>query len=309
MERVPAHGLEVFLAIVREGSMRAAANALGVGAPTVTLQLKALEELLGIGLLFRTTRGIELTEAGRILFDAAAPAHRDLTYAIKKTKEMAKSTTGTLRLSLSREAYIAALAPALGEYLATNPGISLDISWDEEPVDIVRHGIHGGIRMGDVLTPDMIAVRVTPPIKSAFFASPSYLRTHGVPKRPRDLLNHQCIRQRLPTSGTLREWWVLEDGQDKRLDPPARLIFDSADGVIQAACDGHGVGWSTRVALEDHFSRGDLEPLLKPYVKDLPPFHIYYPEQNKRVECLKLLVDFLRSKFRKTPEWQRRSTA
>lgn len=302
MERLPSHGIEVFLAIVREGSMRAAATSLGVGAPAVTLQLKALEEQLGIGLLFRTTRGIELTEAGRVLFDAAAPAHRDLGYAIKKTKEMAKSTTGTLRLSLSREAYIAALAPALGEYLAKNPGINLNISWDEEPVDLVRHGIHGGIRMGDVLAPDMIAVRVTPPIKSVFFASPSYLQTHGVPQRPRDLLNHQCIRQRLSTSAALREWWALEDGQDTRLDPSARLIFDSAEGVIQAARDGHGVGWTTRVTVEDHFSRGELKPLLESYIKDLPPFYIYYPEQNRRVECLKLLVEFLRSKLKRSPE-------
>lgn len=302
MERVPTHGIEVFLAIVREGSMRAAAHVLGVGAPTVTLQLKALEERLGVGLLSRTTRGIELTEAGRVLFDAAAPAHRDLTYAIKKTREMAKSTKGTLRLSLSREAYVAALAPTLGEYLAQNPGINLNISWDEEPVDLVRHGIHGGIRMGDVLTPDMIAVRVTPPIRSAFFASPSYLQTHGIPRHPRDLLNHQCIRQRLPSSAIAREWWVLEDGQEKRLESSARLIFDSAQGVIQAARDGHGVGWSARVMVEDHFNRGDLEPLLEPYGKDLPPFYIYYPEQNKRVECLKLLVEFLKSKLRKAPE-------
>jgi len=299
MDRVPTHGIEVFLAIVREGSMRAAAASLGVGAPAVTLQLKALEEQLGIGLLFRTTRGIELTEAGRVLFDAAAPAHRDLGYAIKKTREMARSTTGTLRLSLSREAYIAALAPVLGEFLAENPGINLSISWDEEPVDLVRQGVHGGIRMGDVLTPDMIAVRITPAIKSAFFAAPSYLQTHGVPKRPRDLLHHQCIRQRQPTSVTLQEWWVSENGQDKRLDPPARLIFDSAAGVIQAARDGHGVGWSLRATLEDHLKMGDLQTLLDPYVKDLPPFYIYYPEQNRRVECLKLLVEFLRSRPKK----------
>jgi DNA-binding transcriptional LysR family regulator len=302
MERIPTQGIEVFLTIVREGSMRAAADALGVGAPAVTLQLKALEDRLGIALLFRTTRNIELTEGGRVLFDAAAPAHRDLVYAVKKTKEMAKSTTGTLRLSLSREAYIVALAPVLGEFLAEHPGINLNMSWHEELVDINRHGFHGGIRMGDVLTPNMIAVRITPPIKSAFFAAPSYLQTHGYPKRPRDLLDHQCIRQSQSAPTTLREWWVSEDGQDKRIDTPARLTFDSAAGVIQAARDGHGIGWSTRMTLEDHLKMGDLETLLEPYVKDLPPFYIYYPEQNKRVECLKLLVEFLRSRFRNTPE-------
>ena len=198
MERIPTHGIEVFLTIVREGSMRAAADALGVGASAVTLQLKALEERLGIELFFRTTRSIELTDAGKVLFDAAAPAHRDLTYAIKKTREMAQSTTGTLRLSLSRGAYIAALAPVLDEFLAEHPGINLDISWSEELVDIIRTGFHAGIRMGDVLAPDMIAVRITEPIESAFFAAPSYLETHGTPKTPRDLLDHRCVSAQAP---------------------------------------------------------------------------------------------------------------
>lgn len=296
MERIPTHGIEVFLAIVREGSMRAAADALGVGASAVTLQLKSLEDRLGIDLMHRTTRSVELTEAGRVLFDAAAPAHRDLTYAIKKTKEMARSTTGTLRLSLSRGAYIAALAPALDGFLTAHPGIRLDISWNEELVDIIREGFHGGIRMGDVLAPDMIAVRITPPIKSAYFAAPSYLEAHGVPKCPRDLLDHRCVRHRHPTSGALREWWVNEDGQEKLIDPPARLVFDSAAGVIQAACDGHGIGWSMRATMDVHLKAGELQTVLEPYARDLPPFYIYYPEQNKRVECLKRLVEFLKAR-------------
>ncbi len=279
--------------------MRAAADALGVGAPAVSLQLKSLEERLGTDLLFRTTRSVELTEAGRVLFDAAAPAHRDLAYAIEKTQEMTKSTTGTLRLSMSRGAYIAAIAPVLDAFLSEHPGINLDISWNEELVDIVKKGFHGGIRMGDVLTPDMVAVRITPPIKSAFFAAPSYLKIHGLPERPRDLLTHQCIRHKQPTSGSLREWWVSEEGQDIRIDPPARLTFDSAAGVIQAACEGHGIGWSMRATMQDHLETGALKVLLDPFVKDLPPFYIYYPEQNKRVECLRLFVEFLRSQRRK----------
>lgn len=301
MERIPTHGIEVFLAIVREGSMRAAADALGVGAPAVSLQLKALEDRLGIDLFFRTTRSVELTDAGKVLFDAAAPAHRDLTYAIKKTREMAQATTGTLRLSLSRGAYIAALAPAVDAFLAKYPGISLDISWNEELVDIIREGFHAGIRMGDMLAQDMIALRITGPIKSAFFAAPSYLRAHGTPKRPQDLLDHKCVRQRQPTSGALREWWIREGGQEKQINPPARLIFDSAAGVIQAARDGHGIGWSMKATMEDHLEAGALEIVLKPYTKDLPPFYVYFPEQNKRVECLRLLVDFLKDRVKEAP--------
>ncbi|MEM9279465.1 MAG: LysR family transcriptional regulator [Pseudomonadota bacterium] len=299
MKRLPIYGIEVFLTIVREGSMRAAADALGVGASAVTLQLKSLEDQLGIDLLHRTTRSIELTEAGKVLFEAAAPAHRDLSNAVKSAKEIAQSATGTLRLSLSRGAYIAALAPVLDEFLDTHPGIRLDISWNEELVDIIRQGFHAGIRMGDVLAQDMIAVRITPPIKSVFFAAPSYLKSYGVPKHPRDLLDHKCIRHRHPTSSALREWWVKEDGQEKQIDPPARLIFDSAAGVIQAACEGHGIGWSMKATMEDRLARDELRILLEPFAKDLPPFYIYYPEQNKHVECLRLFVDFLKGGSKK----------
>lgn len=282
--------------------MRAAADVLGVGASAVTLQLKALEERLGIELFFRTTRSLELTDAGKVLFDAAAPAHRDLVDAIKKTREMARSTTGTLRLSMSRGAYIAALAPVLDAFLAKNPGINLDISWNEELVDIIREGFHAGIRMGDMLAQDMMAVRITGPIPSAFFAAPCYLAAHGTPTAPRDLLDHRCIRHRHPTSGALREWWVIEDGQDKQIDPPARLIFDSAAGVIQAAREGHGIGWSMRATMEDLLKTGDLHTVLDPHAKDLPPFYIYYPEQNRRVECPRLLVDFLKAPSTNDPQ-------
>ncbi|WP_282605545.1 LysR family transcriptional regulator [Pelagibius sp. Alg239-R121] len=293
MERAPIHGIEVFLAIVREGSLRAAAKELGVGAPAVSLQLKALEEKMGVGLLFRTTRSIELTDAGRVLFDAAAPAYRDMLYAVKKTQELGNSAKGTLRLSLSRGAYITAIAPVLEKFQSDNPGISLDLSLNEGLVDIIRDGFHAGIRLGDILSPEMMAVRLTPSLTPAFSAAPSYLDRHGRPEHPRDLLNHHCIRYKLPTAKKVADWHFTEDGQDKTIDPPTRLVFDHMTGVIQAAREGHGIGWSLRSTAAEHLESGDLETLLDPYVRKLPPFYLYYPEQNKRVECLRLFIDCL----------------
>ena len=293
MERAPVHGIEVFLTIVREGSLRAAAKALGVGAPAVSIQLKALEEKMGVGLLFRSTRSIELTDAGRVLFEAAAPAYRDMIYAVKKTREVGKSTKGTLRLSLSRAAYIVALAPVLERFLSDNPGIDLDISWNEDLSDIIRDGFHAGIRVGDIVSPEMVAVRLTPPLIPAFSAAPAYLERHGRPDHPRDLLDHRCIRYRAPTANKIAGWHFTEDGQDKVIDPPARLVFDHMVGVIQAACDGHGIGWSLRATVAEHLRSGALETVLDPYASVLPPFYLYYPEQNRRVECLRLLIDCL----------------
>lgn len=290
MDRATIHGIDVFLAIVREGSMRAAAEKLGVGAPAVTLQLKSLEERLGTDLLVRTTRSLELTEAGQILFDSASPAMRDLGRAIERAQQAAKSTVQVLRLSLSRGAYLVAVAPVLPSFLSEHPEVSLEISWNEELVDIQRNGFHAGVRLGDVLSADMAAIRASHEVPSAFFASPSYLKAHGTPRKPRELLKHACIRHRQPTSGQLREWWVSERGQPIRIDPQARLVFDSAAGVIQAAREGHGIGWSMRATMEDHLETGELELVLEGCETELPPFYLYFPEQNADQEPLRSFI-------------------
>lgn len=295
MERPPIYAIEVFLTIVREGSLRAAAKTLGVGAPAVSLQLKSLEEKMGVGLIYRTTRSIELTDAGRVLFETAAPAYRDITYAVKKTQEFGKSTKGTLRLSLSRGAYITAIAPVLEKFQSDNPGINLELSWNEEFVDIIRSGFHAGIRLGDVLSPEMVAVRLTPPLIPTFSATPSYLNKHGRPVHPRDLFDHQCIRYKLPTTNKVADWHFSANGQDKIINPPARLIFDHIMGVIEATRGGHGIGWSLRASVDEYLQSGELESVLGPYVRELAPFYLYYPVQNKRVECLRLFIECLMS--------------
>lgn len=295
MEQAPVRGIEVFLTIVQEGSLRAAAKALGVGAPAISLQLKALEEKMGVALMFRTTRSIELTDAGRVLFDAAGPAYRDMVYAVKKTKEVGKSLNGTLRLTLSRGAYITALAPVLERFQLDNPGIRLDLSWNESLVDINREKLHAGICLGDILSPEMISVRLTPPLASVFYAAPAYLDKHGRPKHPRELLRHRCIRYKFPSANKVADWHFIEDGQDKIIDPPTRLVFDQIIGVIQAAREGHGIGWSLQATVKDHLLAGDLETVLDPFAPKMPPFYLYYPEQNKRVACLRLLIDCLMS--------------
>ncbi|MCV0426420.1 MAG: LysR family transcriptional regulator [Roseibium sp.] len=298
MERPPIHALEVFLTIVREGSLRSAASVLGVGAPAVSLQLKALEERLGVELLIRTTRRIELTDAGRMLVTTAGPAYRDLIDAMRQTREMSQSATGTLRLNMSRGAYMAVVAPALPKFQRENPGIDLDISWNEGLVDIAREGFHAGLRLGDVLEPDMVAVKVSELQPTAFFASPAYLKEFGRPNCPRDLLEHRCIRYREPTSGKLRDWIVVEDGQDTRIDPPGSLVFDAVVGVIQAARDGLGIGWSMCVTAKEHLQSGQLETVLDGFSKEIPPFYLYFPKQNRRVECLRLFVDCLKASYR-----------
>ncbi len=303
MSLAPINGFEVFLAIVREGSLRAAARALGLGAPAVSHQLKALERRIGVDLLVRTTRSIELTEAGRTLLDGAGPAFAAIQEAIEGTRAVGRSASGTLRLTLPRSAYKMLIAPILHDFQARYPEVSLELSINEGLVDIVKEGFHAGFRLGDRLTPGMVAVRLTGPLSPCFSAAPAYLDAHGRPQRPRDLLSHKCVRYRFVTANRIWDWQVVEDGQLKTVDPPTRLIFDSMQSVMQAVRDGHGIGWSLRAVVDDHLESGALESVLDSYVAPLPPYYLYFPEQNRRLELLRIFIDFLASK-RETPEAQ-----
>ena len=296
MTRAPISGIEVFLAIVREGSLRAAARSLGIGAPAVSHQLKALERRIGVDLMVRTTRSIELTDAGRTLLAGAAPAFMEISGAIEGARVIGKSNAGTLRLTLPRSAYKILIAPVLADFQARYPDVCLDLSINEGLVDIVREGFHAGFRLGDRLTTNMVAVRLTGPLTPCYSAAPSYLSAFGRPNHPRDLLNHKCVRYKFVTAKRIWDWQFVEDGQIKTVDPPTRLIFDSMQSVMQAVRDGHGIGWSLRAVIEDDLQAGALETVLDPYVTELPPYYLYYPEQNRRLELLRLFIDFLASK-------------
>ncbi len=296
MNRSPISGIEVFLTIVREGSLRSAARSLGVGAPAVSHQLKALERRIGVDLLVRTTRSIELTDAGRTLLAGAGPAFEEILEAIEGTREIGRSNTGTLRITLPRGAYLVVIAPVLAEFQRQYPDVCLDLSINEQLVDIVKEGFHAGIRTGDRLAADMVAVRLTGPLTPCYMAAPSYLDKFGRPGHPRDLLNHKCIRHKFATARRVGDWQFVEDGQTKTLDPPTTLIFDNMHLVARAARDGHGIGWSLRKVIENDLRSGALESVLDPYVKKLSPFYLYYPEQSRRLELLRLFIDFLTSR-------------
>ncbi len=276
MLRTPISGIEVFLAIVREGSLRAAAKALGVGAPAVSHQLKALERKIGVDLLVRTTRSMELTDAGRTLLQGAAPAFKEITDAIEGTRAIGRSTTGTLRLTLPRSAYKMLIAPMLADFQACYPDVCLELSINEGLIDIVKEGFHAGFRLGDRLTTDMVAVRLTGPLTPCYSAAPAYLAAFGRPQHPRDLLHHRSVRYKFVSARRVQDWQFLEDGQVKIVDPPTRLVFDSMQSVMLAVRDGHGIGWSLRPVIEDDLHAGALETLLDPYVVMLPPYYLYY---------------------------------
>lgn len=294
MKRTPISGLEVFLSIARHGSLRSAAQAMGLGSPAVSQQLKAFERQIGVDLFTRTTRSVELTEAGSALLSRAGPAFSDIRDAIEEARGVGQAKIGNLRLTLPWSAYKIVFEPVLGEFRAAYPEIQLEFSFDEALVDVVQNGFHAGVRLGNRLTPGMIASQLTSGLREAYSAAPSYLSTHGRPTHPQDLIAHQCIRYRFVSAQRIADWNFHESGDDFTVDPPAGLVFDGFQAVVQAARAGHGIGWSLRAVIERELVDGALETVLEAFTKEQPPFFLYYPEQNRRLELLRVLVEFLK---------------
>lgn len=295
MSRLPVHGLEVFLAVAEQGSLRAAATALGVQPPAVSQQLKAFEEQIGVSLFSRTTRSVRLTDAGRALLRRAQPAISELGHALEEARGVGKARKGTIRITLPTIAYHMILARRLAEFQRAYPEVELELSLDEAFVDIVEQGFHAGIRLGDRIREDMIALRLTPPIKEACFAAPSYFAEHGRPREPRELLQHNCIRYRFIGSKQLAEWRFQGAHGLYSVDVTGKLIFNSFASLIAAARDGLGIGWTLRAGVEDDLASGSLESLLDDHVIEHPGFYLYFPKENARLEILRLFIDFLKT--------------
>ncbi len=294
MSTLPFNGLEVFLAVAEHGSLRRAANALGVQPPAISYRLKALEERIGAVLFIRTTRSIKLTDAGRSLLNRAKPAITELGEAIEDARASGTVRKGTVRLTLPYVAYEITLARRLVAFQRQFPEIELELSFDEAFVDIISDGFHAGVRLGEQIREDMIAVRLSPPFKEVVFASPAYFDEHGRPHRPEDLLQHNCIRYRYISSRRFAEWQF--DGSDgiKTIDVKGNLIVDSTNALIDAARAGSGIGWLFQPSVEDDLRTGTLESVLDSHAIERPGYFLYYPKANARIEVLRAFVDFMR---------------
>lgn len=296
MERLPVSGLEVFLAIAEHGSLRSAADVLGVRPPAVSYQLKALEDRIGVAVFARTTRSVQLTNAGRALLNRARPAMAELGEALEEARLSGRARKGTVRLTLPYVAYQLTIAKKLAAFQRSYPEVELELSFNEAFVDLVLEGFHAGVRMGDHIHEDMIAVRLCPPLKEVFFAAPSYLERHGRPERPEDLLQHNCIRYRYIASRRIAEWQFHGAEGVTTIDVRGNLIVDSTNAVVGSARDGLGIGWLFRPNVEADLQSGALESVLDSHAIERPGYFLYYPKANARVEVLRVFIDFMRNR-------------
>ncbi len=293
--RLPLSTLEVFNAIAREGSMSAAAQALGIKRSTVSHQLKNLEDQLGTALFVRTTRAINLTEAGRALMRASGPAFEQLADGLETARSAGHSARGELKLAAPEFAYQLLLRGKLISFQEKYPEISLELSLTDALSDILHEGLHAGFRLGGLVAQNMIAKPLTPALNSAVVASPAYLERHGAPEHPKDLLNHNCLGYRFQSSGQLAPWAFTGPDGDYAVSAPGSLVANSLPVTIEMARQGLGIAYTFCEICEDSLGRGDLVEILTEHRAAMPGINIYFPQEYRSFIPLRLLIEHLQT--------------
>jgi DNA-binding transcriptional LysR family regulator len=285
--------LAAFVAVTKERSFRRAASRLGLSPSALSHTIRELEERLGAKLLNRTTRSTAPTEAGRVLYDRLAPAFADITGAVEAVRALGERPSGTVRLNLPKLAAEIILGPALGHFARAYPDVHLELAVDDGLSDIVAAGFDAGIRPGELVQRDMIAVRVTPDLRSAVVGSPGYLALHPIPQTPHDLKDHVCINYRFAATGALYRWQFARAGEALDVAVEGSLTLNDMDLVRTAALDGAGLACTLENSVESDLAAGRLMRLLDDWCQPFPGFFLYYPGRRQMPSALRVLIDFL----------------
>ena len=294
MRRGALDGVAAFLATVRRRSFRQAANDLGVTPSAVSQAVRSLEERVGAALLFRTTRSVGLTEAGQRFFDRAAPAFDELLAATEAARDLGERPTGLLRLAVPKGVIPLLLEPAIASFCSSYPDIVLEIVANSELVDLARGGFDAGIRMGEFIAPDMIAVRLTPSFPYAVVGSPEYLARHGEPMRPEDLRNHACLRMRRSNGATAA--WAFADG--KKLIEVAvsgPLIAHEYSTLLGGAARGVGLAQAPAPLAAAAIREGQLLTVLADFSTMTPGVFLYHHGKRQVLPKLRAFIDHLKA--------------
>lgn len=294
MQTVAFSQLQTFLAVARHSSFSAAARELSVSRSAVSQAVSQLEDQLRVVLVTRTTRSVSLTDAGRRLVESAAPAMAQLTSALNEVGAAEGETVGRLRLSLPRAAHALVIEPALPIFRKRHPRIEVELVFDDRMVDIVAGGFDAGIRLAEYLERDMVGVRLTDPFRFVVVGAPSYFEKHGVPERPEDLLEHECLTFRAATSGSLYAW-ELERGR-RTWRVPVRGAIVVNDGLVCAdlAEQGLGLAYVFEPLVTEQLRAGRLRRVLEQFAPSVPGLYLYYPSRSQSSAPLRFFVETLR---------------
>jgi DNA-binding transcriptional LysR family regulator len=293
MERATVTDLIAFLAVARERNFTRAAAQLGVSQPALSRTIRALEARLGVRLLTRSTRSVAATEAGERLVQSVGPHFDGIEAGLAALGAMRDKPAGNLRITSVEHASDTILAPAVARLLMTCPDIRVEIINDYGLIDIVAERYDAGVRLGEQVAKDMIALRIGADFKQALVGAPSYFAQRPQPDTPHDLTAHACINLRLPTSGGLWSWPFIKDGRELKVRPEGPLAFNAISLVLNTALAGLGLAYLPEDIVQDHVASGRLVRVLADWSAVMTGYHLYYPNRQPS-PAFALLVEALR---------------
>jgi DNA-binding transcriptional LysR family regulator len=294
MQRGNLDDLLAFVAVGRERSFTKAAAKLGVSQSALSHTIRALETRLGVRLLTRTTRSVSPTEAGERLLHTLGPRFEEIDAELAALSELREKPAGTIRITATQHAIDTLLWPKLAKFLSRYPDIKVEIAAESGLTDIVAQRYDAGVRSGEQVAKDMIAVRVGPDIRIAVVGAPSYFKTRPEPKKPQDLVGHDCINLRLPTLGGLYAWEFEKGARALKVRVEGQLVFNGTFQMLNAALAGFGLAYVPEDAAQPYLAKGRLKRVLEDWCAPYSGYHLYYPSRRQSSAAFVLLVDALR---------------
>ena len=294
MVRQDVNDLLTFLAVARERSFTRAAAQLGVSQSAVSHTIRGLEGRLGVRLLTRTTRSVSPSEAGERLLQTIGHHFEEIQAALDALGELREKPAGSIRITASDHAAHTILWPKLVKLLRKYPDIKIEITADNGLIDIVTQRYDAGVRLGEQVAKDMVAVRIGPEMRMAVVGAPSYFAQRSLPRTPQDLTDHNCINLRLPTYGGLYAWEFEKGARELKVRVDGQLVFNATAQALNAALAGFGLAYVPEDLAQPHLARRRLERVLEDWCPSFPGYQLYYPSRRQSSAAFTLLVDALR---------------
>jgi DNA-binding transcriptional LysR family regulator len=294
MTRQNINDLFAFLAVAKERSFTKAAAKLGVSQSALSHTVRGLEERLGLRLLTRTTRSVSPTQTGERLLRSVGPRLDEITAELAAVSELREKPAGTIRITTGEHAAEAILWPALSKLLPQYPDIDVELIIDYGLTDIISERYDAGVRLGEQVAKDMIAVRIGPDMRMAVVSAPSYFARRPRPKKPQDLTAHDCINLRLPTYGGLYAWEFGKNGRELKVRVEGQLVFNNIALRLNAALAGLGLAYLPEDIVKVHLTKRRLVRVLADWCPTFSGYHLYYPSRRQHTPAFTLLVDALR---------------
>jgi DNA-binding transcriptional LysR family regulator len=294
MARQNINDLLAFLAVAKERSFTRAAAKLGVSQSALSHTIRGLEERLKLRLLTRTTRSVSPTEAGERLLRTVGPRLQEIDAELEALSELREKPAGTIRITAMEFAADTILLPKLAKLLREYPDIKVEIIIDYGLTDIVTQRYDAGVRSGEQVAKDMIAVRIGPDMRMSVVGAPSYFKRRPEPKKPQDLIGHKCINLRLPTHGGLYAWEFEKGGRELKVRVEGQLTFNGTIPILNAAIDGVGLAYVPEGMAQPHIAKGRLKRVLADWCPPFTGYHLWYPSRRQSSAAFALLVDALR---------------